>query len=74
MLTAAMTDDDLSPAEIEALTGQRRLLRQVAVLARMGVPFRFGGATVSVKRAVARELPQWQARQNTAVVRMDLVT
>jgi hypothetical protein len=66
-------DEDLTPAEVEALTGQRRLLRQVAVLARLGVPFRFGGATVSVKRAVARELPQWQARQKTARPRLDLI-
>ena len=49
--------DDLTPQELFALTGQRKPERQALTLARIGVPFRFGGGVVSVRRAVAEELP-----------------
>lgn len=64
--------DDLSPRELAEITGARSAARQAAWLARRGVPFRFGGGVVQVKRAVAKELPQWQQMRDAAP-RMDLV-
>ena len=43
----------LSPAELLAVTGKRRAASQAAVLARMGVPFKFLGSAVALERAVA---------------------
>ena len=63
---------DLSPAELATLTGSTKPRRQVVVLLTMGVPFRVGGGQISVKRAVADELPMWEARQNSGP-RLDLV-
>lgn len=69
-----MTDQsDLTPAEVADLTKQKRADRQAAALAKMGVPFRFGGGIVSVRRAVAQELPQWLAKMNTSRPRLDLI-
>ena len=65
--------DDLTPQELFALTGQRKPERQALTLERIGVPFRFGGGVVSVRRAVAEELPAWQAKAQTARPRLDLV-
>lgn len=65
--------DDLTPGEVASLTQKKRADQQAAVLAKMGVPFRFGGGIVSVRRAVAQELPQWLAKMNTARPRLDLI-
>jgi hypothetical protein len=68
-----MKNDTLSPAELQALTQRRTLRQQVARLVAMGVPFRFGGGSVEVKRAVAEELPQWRETQASRAPRLDLV-
>ena len=44
----------LTPAEIAAVTGKRRIASQVSALARMGVPFTFRGRTIEVERTVAQ--------------------
>ena len=46
--------DDLTPAEVAAITGKKRAASQAAALARMGVPFAFLGRAVKVARAVAQ--------------------
>ena len=63
----------LTSAEIAVITGRRTLRQQVNALVRMGVPFRFGGGQVSVLRAVAEELPQWQQIRQTRAPRLDMV-
>lgn len=65
--------DELTPLEVEGLTGAKSASRQAAILARKGIPFRFGGGVVSVKRAVAAELPHWRARLHDAGPRMNLI-
>lgn len=64
--------DDLTPAELERLTGAKSPRRQVAVLWTLGVPFRAGARVISVSRAVAEQLPIWQAKAD-AKPRLDLV-
>ncbi len=66
-------NDDLTPQELERLTGKRKAPAQVAELAKRGIPFRYGAGIVSVKRAVAEELPIWQAKAE-AKPRLDLVS
>ena len=68
-----MQPDTLSPSELAAITGRRALRQQVARLVAMGIPFRFGGGAVEVKRAVAEELPQWRETQAKRAPRLDLV-
>ena len=46
--------DDLTPAEVVAITGKNRAASQAAVLAKMGVPFVFQGRAVRVERTVAQ--------------------
>jgi hypothetical protein len=56
--------DDLTPAELAAVTGKTRAASQAAALARRGVPFTFLGRSVKVARAVAQAhalLPQARA-------------
>ena len=65
--------DDLSPAEVADLTKKKRADQQAAALAKMGVPFRFGGGVVSVRRAVAQELPAWLAKTRESGPRFDLI-
>ena len=65
--------DTLTPSELQAITGKRTLRQQVARLVVMGVPFRFGGGAVEVKRAVAEELPQWREAKAQRAPRLDLV-
>ena len=43
----------LTVAEVADMTGKARASSQAAVLAKMGVPFRFTGRAVIVERAVA---------------------
>lgn len=67
--------EELRPDELIALTGGAKTLhRQVLALVRLGLPFRFAGRTVHVKRAVAEEWPQWQERKQQGGVRLDLVS
>lgn len=54
---------DLTPAELEALTGQRKPEKQAARLVALGIPFRAAGRMLFVAREVAQHWPQWQARQ-----------
>lgn len=64
--------DTLTPQELERLTGHKKPAKQVAILASRGIPFRFGAGVVSVRRAVAEELPIWQEKAE-ARPRLDLV-
>lgn len=66
--------DALSQAELVTITGKRTPRQQAARLVAMGVPFRFGGGVVEVKRAVAEELPQWREAQAKRGPRLELVT
>ncbi len=68
-----MKHDALTAAELQAITGKRTPRQQVSRLVVMGVPFRFGGGIVEVKRAVAEELPQWREAQAKRAPRLDLV-
>jgi hypothetical protein len=63
--------DDLSPAELEALTGHKKVERQAAALAKLRIPFRHGGGRLFVDRKVAQHWPQWQ--QTRGEVRLELV-
>lgn len=45
--------DDLTPAELAAITGKTRAASQAAALARLGVPFVFLGRACKVARTVA---------------------
>ena len=45
--------DELTPSELAAITGKRRVVSQAAVLARLGVPFHFLGRAIRVSRQVA---------------------
>lgn len=65
--------EDLSPTELAELCGARTLHRQVIALVRMGLPFRFAGRTVHVKRVVAEEWPQWQQKARNGEPRLDMV-
>ena len=62
---------DLTPAELETLTGHKKPERQAAALVRLGVPFRAAGRMLFVAREVAQHWPQWQAKQSGP--RLDLV-
>lgn len=62
---------DLTPAELQTLTGQKKPDKQAAELVRLGIPFRAAGRALFVAREVAQHWPQWQARQSG--VRLDLV-
>lgn len=46
--------DILSAGELRAVTGKAQAKSQAAVLARLGVPFRFTGRAVLLERQVAR--------------------
>jgi hypothetical protein len=46
--------DELSPAELAAITGKSRVVSQAAVLAKLGVPFVFLGRAIRVSRQVAQ--------------------
>jgi hypothetical protein len=48
------TPATLTDAEVIAITGKSRAASQAAVLAKLGVPFRFLGRSVEVARAVAQ--------------------
>ena len=62
---------DLTPAELQTLTGQKKPEKQAAALVALGIPFRAAGRMLFVAREVAQHWPQWQSRQTG--VRMDLV-
>jgi len=64
---------DLTPAELVALTGQKKPERQAAALVALGIPFRAAGRMLYVARAVAEHWPQWQAKTAEAVPQMHLV-
>ena len=67
-----MKDDTLTDAELQQLTGEKTLHRRVSWLVKRGIPFRCGGKQIAVSRAVASELPQWQAVKPQGP-RLDLV-
>lgn len=67
-----MTDEPLTDAELQQITGERTLRKRVAWLVSRGVPFRFGGREIAVSRAVAAELPQWRSVEPKGP-RLDLV-
>lgn len=46
-------EDPLSSSELQALTGKAQAKTQAAVLARLGLPFRFTGHKVILDRAIA---------------------
>ncbi len=68
-----MQDDALTATELAAITGRRTVRQQVAQLVRLGIPFRFGGGRVVVVRAVAEQLPQWDAVRTSRAPRLDMV-
>lgn len=54
-------DTPLTADELKAITGKARAASQAAVLARLGLPFKFTGRAVEVSRLVAaahQMLPQ----------------
>lgn len=58
-------DEDLTPAEVAAITGTPKPARQAAELAKRGIAYAFTGQRVRVARAVALAyelLPQPQNR------------
>lgn len=63
--------DDLSPAELEQLTGAKKPERQALELVKLGIPFRAAGRRLFVARSVAQHWPQWQ--QTRGEVRLELV-
>lgn len=63
--------DDLSPAELERLTGAKKPERQALELVKLGIPFRAAGRRLFVARSVAQYWPQWQ--QTRGEPRMDMV-
>lgn len=65
--------DELSPAELEALTKKpaKKPDRQAAALVQLGIPFRAAGGKLFVARAVAEHWPQWQ--QTRGEVKLELV-
>jgi hypothetical protein len=62
---------DLTPTELQQLTGQKKPEKQAVALLALGIPFRAAGRALFVAREVAQHWPQWHDRQ--AGVRMDLV-
>lgn len=48
-----MTPPELTPAELEEITGKRRPASQAAELARRGIAYTFTGRAVRVRREVA---------------------
>lgn len=59
------TDEDLTPAEVAAITGTPKPARQAAKLAKRGIAYAYTGSRVKVRRAVALAyelLPQSQTR------------
>ncbi len=63
--------DDLSPAELQELTGHKKPGRQAAALVELGIPFRAAGRRIFVSRKVAEHWPQWQERR--CEVRLEMV-
>ena len=60
-----MSDEDLTPAELAAITGTPKPARQAAELAKRGIAYVYTGSRVRVQRAVALAyelLPQAQNR------------
>lgn len=68
-----MADDTLTPEEIKAITGKSQPKSQAAVLARLGLPFRYTGRTVVLERAVARAHELLPSARPGRGVRLDLV-
>lgn len=48
-----MTDETLTPDQVAAITGKRRVTAQAAELARRGIAYAFNGRQLNVQRAVA---------------------
>jgi hypothetical protein len=48
-----MAEDPLSDSELQTLTGKAQAKTQAAVLARLGLPFRYTGRKVILERSIA---------------------
>lgn len=68
-----MADDTLTAAEIKAITGKAQPKSQAAVLARLGLPFRYTGRAVLLERSVARAHELMPSARPGGGVRLDLV-
>lgn len=62
-----MIDEDLSAAEVEAVTGKRKAAQQAAELARRGVAYVYTGSRVRVSRAVALAFELMPQRSGSGV-------